>query len=241
MSVEDYAFRLLPRWMRGTWCDRIMVQLFGTMDGLVDASKDAAKCGLVSECPPDALEYHGVTRLMERKSGETDESFRLRLMDAWNHWSGSGTKSGLQAILSFYSGCSGLTIYDERNDSWFDGATGSFDDSNDSNWSRLWVVIPQPHTWTRPLVGGVTVGPEQIVGITMTGSELSQIRRVFRKYRPAHVTGAELFVVFDSTPAANVLAGHGVTAELVRMPLHVTMVGYPIPTVGVLSVGYVYT
>lgn len=241
MSVEDYGFRLLPRWMRGSWADRIMVQLFGLMDGLVDTSKEAAKCGLVSECPSDALEYHGSARLIERKAGETDASLRLRLVDGWDHWSSSGTKSGLQSILAFYSGCPDLYVYDQVNDHWFDGSTGSFDDSHDANWSRLWVVVEQPHGWTRPLVGGVVVGPEQLVGITMTGSELSRIRRVFRKYRPAHVTGGELFVIFDSTTAASVLAGHGVTSELVRMPLHVTMVGYPIPTVGVLSVGYVYT
>lgn len=212
------------------------------IDGLIDNAKDANKAGLVESCGPQALPYHGDARMIERGPGETDEAWRLRLIDAWDHWGTSGTKAGLQDILRFYVDEVGLYVFDVVNDDWTGGATGTWDDANGDNWSRLWIVIEEPHRWDRPVVGtGVVVGPDTLVGITMTGTELSQIRRVFRKYRPAHVTGGEVVVLLDDPPstADDMRLDHSVAGtDAVFMPLQVQMVGYRGAIVGsALSVG----
>lgn len=229
-SYEEMGVGKLPRWLRGTWADKLTSIAFGVLDVINAGAKQAAKAGLIDACPEDAVEAHARSRNLERIVGEALPALRLRVAEAWTTWAESGTKVGLQALLRLYSGAAGLFVFDIVNDDWTGGATGTWDDANADNWSRLWVVIEQPHSWTREVVGtGIVVGPDQLVGISMTGTELSTIRRIFRTFRPAHVVGGEVVVLLDDPPstADDMRLDHSVAgADAVFMPLQVQMVGY---------------
>ena len=237
-NSEAYAFRLLPRWMRGDWADRLWTVIFGSVDGIRESAKEAAKAGLVTECPADALPYHAAARNIERIPGETDDAWRLRLQAAWDHW--PSTKAELQQILRDYVQVDELYVYDIAGDAWTDGSTGTMDDANGDNWSRPWIVIGAPHPWTVPTFGSFSFGPDSLWGITMTGTELSRIRRLFRRYRPAHVTGGEVFVLMDAGLPSDTLARHDFN-DHVRMPLQLQMFGYPGAYFGAFAFGKEFT
>lgn len=249
--LEAAANRLLPRWMRGVWFDKLWTALLhGPLEALDQDKVNAVNVGLVERCPADAVRYHAAERQLERLEGESDEALRTRAQGAWGFWSELAPTSKLVEAVELYTGLSGITIYAFTVDDWYLGeghpANGG-DDNNDENWSRHVIIIPAAaHSWTRPVVGpGLTVGPGLMVGLTMTQSELSGIRRAYRRHRPAHMVGADIYVIFDAATAADVLADHDdASADYSRLPLHRQMVGYGPHGMAVgphLIVGYEFT
>lgn len=232
--------------MRGTWFDKLWTSTFGLLDLAVELARQAALSGSPAECPLDAIDYHARDRMLERIVGETDEALRDRVVDAWGFWSAVTTTSGLQDILRAHTGCDEVYVYDEANDGWVSNGVGAgYDDTNTDLASRHAVVIGQTHPWAIPTVGpGPIVGPGLLVGIDMTLTELSMVRRIYRRHRPANMIGSDIFVLFDATTPADVLVTREASASYVRIPLHVAMVGYPNHgmTVGDhLTVGRVFT
>jgi hypothetical protein len=245
-TIKNVIGRL--RWLRDVWHDKLWTVLFGGLDPVIDGGKVGEKCAFVSvaghpedECPDDAVPYHGRARLMHQTPWESLGAYRLRIKDAWSSWGNMGPKTvtvdgetyGLRDTIRHYTNLPDLEIYDLANDNWLGGA-GSGEDGTGTNWSRVAIVIPQPHDWEVPVVGpGLVVGPETLVGIDMTASELSNIRRSFRDHRPAHVIGIDIYVVFDATTPAALLADRSLTTEYVRIPLG------PMPLVGYVNHGMV--
>lgn len=248
MSYEDFGQARLPRWLRGRWGDAFTSIVFGSFDALILAAKDAAKQAFVTTCADDAVAEHGADRLLEPLDGETTAAYRLRIQDAWTFWSELASTTKLRDAIRLYTGLDALFVYpmnaDNTTDAWADGfVTGPDDDGETDNWSRHAIVIAAPHPWTRPVVGpDLVVGPGIMVGLTMTISELSRLRRAYRKHRPSHMVGITAVVLMDATAPDDFRVDHSVTTDLVRLPLHATMVGYPHHgTVGQLVVGNVFT
>lgn len=228
-TFEEQGFSRTPRWLRGTWADRFLTVCYGIFDTVNAAAVQAARAGAVETCPDDAVEAHAETRMIEPLPGETMVALRLRAIDAWDHWTGSNNAWLAAKIVEYMPGVIDVEVYDIANDDWTGGAAlDGYDDNNGDNSSRLMLVFGGGrHTWTRDVVGpGLIVGPELLVGITMTGTELSRLRRVFRRYRPAHMIGIGADVLMDATSASDWLADHAATADVVRLPLHAPLVGY---------------
>lgn len=208
---EGWWRRRAPRWFRrqdDDVGDRWITALGGMLDLVRNGARLAARAGLVERCPDDAVPFHGTQRRIEPlNASETIDAWRARLVDAWDHWD-CGTTAALEALLGLYAGCT-ATLYDQANHAWFDkNFDAGYGDDNGDNWSRASLVLTG-HSWVREAIGpGLEVGPETVVGLSMTGTELRRIRRVWREKRPAHVIGADLVVVLDATPAADVLADH---------------------------------
>lgn len=232
-TYEDYGFRRLRRWARGKWADLWHGTIFGFFDLIKDAAFEATKAGLVLYAPTDAVERHGRSRMLVKLSDsfESIEAFRQRVKKAWDFWPTVTGTSGLRACLVLHGEDRyiGLEVLDIANDDWLGGfVNGAWgEDENYDNWSRATIVIPQPHPWGIPVVGtGTTCSPGTMCGITMTGNELSTIRRAFRDHRPAHIVGIDIDVLMGSTAVGDYLADHGVTNSVVRLPLHIMMAGY---------------
>ena len=243
---QKYAEQLLPRWLRAAWMDRLWkALLYGPIELLDDDKIEAAKVGLLSHAPQDAVDHYARERQLDRLDGESTEQLRERALDAWTFWSELGPNYKLVEAFNLYTGLQ-ATLWAARH--WVDGYTGGVsDDDNADNWSRHWLVVELgSHPWTRPVVGpDLVVGPGLMVGVTMTETELSRIRRTYRRHRPSHMVGAELYIIFDATPGASVAAvNHAASSDYARIPLHRQMVGY-VPlgmTVGPsMVVGHTYT
>lgn len=228
-TFEEAGFSRTPRWLRGIWGDRFLTVCYGIFDTVNAAAVQAARAGAVETCPDDAVEAHAESRMIEPLPGETTEALRLRAIDAWAHWTGANNTWLEEKIVEYMPGTDRVSVYDIANDDWTGGAAlDGYDDDNGDNASRLMLVFDATyHPWDRDVVGpGLIVGPELLVGITMTGTELSRLRRIFKRYRPGHMIGIGADVIMDGTTAAAHLADHAATADLVRLPLHAPLVGY---------------
>jgi len=217
----------------GAWGRKWVAIVGGLVDTVVAGAKQAAKSRFVADCPDDALAYHARDRMIDTIDGETYQQLRTRLLATWDTWAGMGPSLGLMVYLRDVLSLPGLYLYSVQGPAvlggWLAGSVGGgTDDANADNWSRHAIVIGDPHPWEQPIVGpDLEVGPGLMVGITMTESELSRIRRVYRQKRGAHMVGIDLFVQFDATAPSAIRAQHDITAAMVRIPLHRAMVGYP--------------
>lgn len=227
-TYEAYAFRRLPRWLRGTTIDKLWTSVFGMLDVAKGGADQAMKAHFVESCPVDAVPAHGRECKIDPLPGESTEAYRLRLIGKWDFKTSLGPKVGLQAAMRLYTGLSGLFLYDIINNDWLTGALGG-EDNNPENWSRMVCVIQQPHPWEVPVFGpGHVFGSSELIGVDMSLSELSLIRRRFQEDRPAHVVGIDVYVIFDSDTADNIRNDRTSTLDWIRVPLGpYGMIGYP--------------
>lgn len=241
-AFADYLKRRMPRWLRGTWGDRWVEGVGGMLDAAHGGAKEAAKQHFIEECADDAVPRHAHDRTIDSVPGETYAQLRARAAAAWTTLSEMGPTLGLRNYMREVMQTTALEIYDVAVDNWLASELLSLEAYE--NASRLWLVIPQPHRWSVPVVGaGLVVGPGHLVGIDMTESELSLLRRVIREKRPTNMVPVEAYVLFDATTAAAVRANHVASSDFCRLPLLSQHVGYPgCDTVGpALVVGHTYT
>ncbi len=229
---EDLGFSRTPVWLRGLVADAVSAVQYGLIDVLKEAARQAAKAGLIDHAPDDAIPYHSRSRMLDRVEGESIAAWRIRLREAWTFWAGVTLKSNLQDALRLYTGLpTQLHVVDFQpdGDDWMEGYDpAGFDDEDYDNVARLNIVIEQTHGWTRPVVGaGLIVGPGVMVGLTMTQTQLSRIRKYFQLFRPGPVIGQEIHVLMDSTTLDDYRSDHSTTSDVVRLALHAPVVGYP--------------
>lgn len=234
-TSQGQGFRLTPIWFRGPVADKVSTVIYGMIDVLKRAVREAARAGLIETAPDDAIPYHGRARMIDPVDGESAGSWRERLLDAWAFWGGSetvqnvSTKPGLQDALRLYMKLpTQLFVYDvlAGGDDWLSGA-GPDEDSNLELSSRLVIVIEQPHLWEVPIFGPGLFFGSFIWGITMTESELHRVRKYFQMFRPAHMVGLELWVIMDATSADDLRQSRAASSDFVRIPLHGQFFGYP--------------
>lgn len=208
---------ILPNFLLGTWGTKWGSAQLYLLDRLVRGVKEAVTAAFVATCPPDAVPYHAASRMIEPLDTETLEALRARVLDAWVHWSG-GNANDLRDKLIAYTGATDLLVQTYAENGF------ALDDVTTAGASRIWILIGTAGVlpWSRPAVGaGLVVGSTTLVGITMTPSELSRIRRICKRYKPGHMVGAEVFVSFD-TPASGAVGSD----DVIRLALQWPMVGY---------------
>lgn len=232
MGYETYIQAGLPRWLRGIVADSLTTVLGGALDTVVSGVKEAANQAYAEYAADDAVPGLLAERLLEPITGETLSAQRLRVLGAWDFWSDLSSTTSLQSVMRLYTGLAGLWVYpfngDNSSPAWVDGYDPLLldDDNEIDNWSRHTVVIEQPHPWIRQLVGSVVVSAETIVGISMLANELTPIRRAYRRHRPAHMVGILIHVLLEEDTAEQYRQDHGVTTEVVLLPLHARIVRY---------------
>lgn len=224
MTYEDWLVEeVIPTWLRDTWGERWFRALGRMADLVVDGAKQAVKARFVRLAPTDALDALGWERLIERGPNESHERYRERVSKPWDVWPQAGTAGGIQAALQGY-GLGSARVYNHRTVTTPAKSYNWRFDDNDTNWSRLWVVLdPEAHPWT-PLVAADTLlaSDELLAGITMTASEFRTLRRLVHRWRPAHGLAADLLVVFEAPMAADdLIAEDGLLAggDVCSLPL----------------------
>jgi Phage tail protein (Tail_P2_I) len=189
---EDLAPPWLQRRFGAAW-----MRVHGrAKDLLVDATRQAIKARFVGLCPADALEYIGRDRLLERYPVDTDDSYRARLAAAWEAWLFGGTERGVRAALEA-AGFGSVTIYTTQS-------PGYPPDADAANWSRFWVELAPPFppyvAWEAVLFGAAPTGSGQLFGAgwtwgsTATVADVSFVRSIIRKWKPAHAVCAQILV-----------------------------------------------
>lgn len=232
---ETFLLGLMPPPLRRATATKLVGSIGASLDAYIEAGQAALRAGHVETTPDDGVEHHARARLLERIPWETLSQLRERVVGAWDFWvtlhrrRSGATPSGLEAMLRSHLGIDTVVVYDQANDGWLNGAqvTPFGDDDNTDDASRQVIIIPRPHPFEEPEVGDdLEVGPETLVGITMTVSFQSRIRGLYRKHRPANLVGIDIWVIFDGTPAEDLVLYHDATNQVIRLPIQCSMVGY---------------
>jgi len=198
LTNREWIESRLPTWFKKKL--GVAPRFIGAMalmaDGLIQGVVEGVKARSLYIGPDDALPRAGRDSSLPRYPNETPASHRARLVKRWDDWPQAGTELGL---LSQYLGFQALAELKENVDWNWDGVA--------AKWSRFWITIPQPHHWIDdglededepygPPVwddGGVWDAEN------MTVEEVATLRGIPRRFKPVHVKGEFIIVIFDNT------------------------------------------
>lgn len=189
MKYTEYVVALAPPWLRGRWGEAWHRAHGLVLDMVAEGAVQATKARLLRHGPDDALPYAGADRQIERAPGESTESYRARLLGAFETWRLAGTNKGILSALAVI-GYTKAAIYESHG--WF---------PLDPEWWRFWLVLDPPSgfsTWK--LSDGTKLG-EKIVGLDKLGADakaaITLLRRVVRKWKAAHTLCIKVIVVLS--------------------------------------------
>lgn len=194
-TSHELQVALQPPYLRRPWGER-----WGTADGVLktalgELATDATKCGIVTEAPADALMWLGLERDIERGPGESVDSYRARLQNAWNDWQKAGCDAGVIGALEVL----GLHPAIKRDRQWW----------HDNNvpgtiWARMWVILVDPpwgliEDYTALAAKYATYGDWGAAGVGFGVEaplvEIERIRRVIHKWTSSHVLVVNTIVI----------------------------------------------
>jgi hypothetical protein len=180
-------------------------------DAVALAARDALRSMLVGECPEDALAHIAAERRLERFPTETTEQHRARLAAAWASFEFLGTKAGLVGALTAAGHSPVVYEANAAAPPWWVGAwppasegpmpsawvgTWPVPAGDVAGWpSRFWVDLKltawSPWTWgSGPFWGD----EDRTWGSTATRAEVALVKRIIRRWRPAHCVCIGVFV-----------------------------------------------
>lgn len=188
---------LAPGWLQGYAGKGYLAARGSRKDAFVQGCREAVKARFPGVCPSDALPYHGRDRLLDQGPGETEASYRARLLAAWETWAWAGTAYGV--LLAFwwsgYRPSGGNVVlqtqsgkqYQFRTD--FDPAVHAPEEALITTdlgtihlggapselWSDMAVLFtdPMPAGWIGAFPGD-------------NSAEVNHIRRIIVQWKPAH-------------------------------------------------------
>jgi hypothetical protein len=195
---------LPPPWLRKPRFAELLYVLGQMFDALAEAAKVAVKSRFPYVAPVDALRWIGAERVLERYPVDTDATYRARLAAAWELYELQGTAAGVVAALNA-AGFDNVALYDvHAAPAWYVGAWPPSDTT--ANWSRFWVEINpgaldfaglawRAWRWgAAPTGTGLAWGPGHTWGSTATLDQIRFVRRILRRWKPAHTVCAGIYV-----------------------------------------------
>lgn len=154
----------------------------GTMkDRVITLAIDAVDAGLVLRCPADALPLLGADAQLEQLPGETDTSYRARILGAWDTWPWAGTRTGLLTVAAQLSYGTIVLVTAQE---WGVPLASTL-------WARWWLLVdPTAHGFAAEDAWGAgTWGDGGTWGSDATEAEVALHRRAFRQFTNARDIG----------------------------------------------------
>ena len=170
MSYRDFALTVMPPWLRGYYGEAWASTWGFVADAMAQAATDAIGTRLIARRTVEALPYAGLDRGIEAAYGESAESYRARLLAAWDSWHAAGTVPGLLTQLSAIDMTA--TLEESLGGDWWNfGVTIT-------GYPSDMLIAPDPalHYWGD-------------VGLSWGGVAFlyaDQIRRIIRRFKSAH-------------------------------------------------------
>lgn len=224
MTIRDSFSRGLPPWLLRRVAGRLLWSVGLILDTKNELTRQGVKARMPGVGTPTALPAIGDDRLIDRGPEEPEDNYALRLSSAFDTWRSAGNAIRLLENLRAYflPNPLPLRLVSDRS-VWhqIDQTTGIVtrqkgDDLGADNWHwdpfaagsppfrwwRGWVIIDASAMWTQWLVGelpigsGVIVGDGHTVGSTATPEQVASIRRIVRRFKPAHAHVYSIIVTF---------------------------------------------
>ena len=202
MGYRDWLQKGSTTWLAGEVSSRFVQGVWGLIgDMIADAMIEGlwlSKLAMGEAKAEDTLRLTGAERRMWRYPGEPLDTYRLRLMNAWDTYEFAGTDQSIEQQFANM----GLTAEVFENPDWdWDG------DAGNEKWWRFWVVIHPPHPWITgyrygetPVGDGMRYGdPYFTYGTTMSVYDVQAVRDLVRQWKPAHMQCVYIIIVLDET------------------------------------------
>lgn len=195
-----------------------------TIGLILDGAHDMLVDGVLARFPgygtTEALPHIGNDRLIDRGPTEPDVGYASRLSRAFDTWRNAGGPYALLDNLRAYFEPTPIPVrvVSDRN-VWheIDPVTAEVTRTKASlfnwiwdpysllpapRWWRGWVIIDASDgRWTQWLVGDpdIFVGDGHTVGSTATIGEVASVRRIVRRFKPAHMHCVNVIIAFTPT------------------------------------------
>ncbi len=140
----------------------------------------AGQAGSPLRCPDEALENNGPKFNLERYEGDTDATYRARLIIAFGTWKKAGSAASIEEQVTAY-GVVSVTVYD-----------AAYMSRPEFSQFEIWIGDQNPsiHALFLGGSGGFGVGPwilgDSLLGSTLTPAQLVTIKRLVLKFKAAH-------------------------------------------------------
>lgn len=230
MSNREAVLKTSPQWLQGYVGSRIGFSTGIIFDALLDWLDQGVKSRFPAYGTPTANLYLGNDRNLEKFPGETNEEYGERLQDAIATWKTCGSarsiidqvKGYLQPYTDVDTGGNQTTVAIVNNtgtrwyiwdpnlvaDNYYVETTSSeWDwDGEDTRWWRCWVLIwPGLLGWEAEADWGDPGdwGEDGVWGIDgATISQVSAIRRLIKRWKPANVAVMSVIVSMEPYESA---------------------------------------
>jgi hypothetical protein len=183
MTYREWQRRLAPPWLQEGAGGRFLEGLGETKDALAEHVRQAVLVRTIQRAPEDALSLIGEERFLPRFPGELVESYRARLLAAWEFWRRAGTLPGLVYWLRVMG-------YEVHVTEWY-----RYDPSIWAEFSLyLWPYRPEFTTdhWD----DGVGAWDDDTTwDYTIAGVELERIPALVREVKPAHARVRSIYYI----------------------------------------------
>lgn len=217
MSFRDAIQRFTVPWLLERVGRRVLFATSILFDALQDRVRQGIRARMPGEGTPTALPYLGSDRSIERGPTESSESYAARLRLALPTWQRAGTAPAMLEQLRAYFLPTPPPLRAVSNSAtWheIDPVTAVVTKTKVSpsnwvwdafaavpRWWRGWVVIDSsagPWTTWQAGTGKKCGDPTLTCGSTATPQEVSAIRKLVTKWKPANVHALNIILTFDA-------------------------------------------
>ncbi len=220
--LRDSIDRIVPPFLRGPIAKKFLYSTAVVLDALIDWSLEAVDARMPGIGIYEALPHIGRDRDIDRAPAETEKQYAKRLTEAFDTWRTAGLpRTVLSQAQNYFVPLTPLMRTVSNSSVWHTlvGATLTRLHASPANWNwsgslvpwwRAWVIIyspsgspfsPSPVLGSGPALGSYT----GTLGSTATLSQVGAVRRLVRKWKPAHCHVPIIIVSWTSTmfdPAA---------------------------------------
>lgn len=219
-ATSQGAKPIVPGWLRNKF-GKAFFQVIGfALDTLTSDARAAQVWRLPSYASPSSLPYVGDGRSIDRYFADTDQTYQIRVKNAWDLWFRAGSKQRLiDAITAM--GHQNVRIYSYAE------LGGAVPDRWRGWTSAFWVFIGPPTAvlpswtwgtgnWGDTVAGhlGAPAGPRVWGATGINWYEVQQLRNAIRKWKQGHEICAEIVFVSSGRiwePGGGPWGGGGVT------------------------------
>lgn len=217
MALRESLIAISPPWLQSFWSSRVQYGPGLALDAVAQWMLEGTKAALPGLGTPDALPYIGRDRNLDRGPNETDAAFAARLSAAFDTWATAGTAATLlQQLLVYFAPSTATPLRVVSNAAvWHDinlttgavtktvAANWTWDALASTAWFRGWVIIDSSAgPWTVDLwssTDGSVWGDGGTWGSNASLADVTAIRSIVDKWRPANVAVPNIIVTFSNT------------------------------------------
>lgn len=205
-GFETYEPSALRIPLRGEFGQQLAAAAGKMRDEEIALCRWALLSRLPSRCPDDALDAVGRMLKIERYPGETNASYRGRLVAAWPTWETAGSDEGIEEQIKAF-GIPDARVYADFEGQFGPGPQGSW-------YTRFWVVLGPDFSSTGigpMLLGSWTLGTGTL-GSTAAKAQIRALKRLILKWKSSHGLPVRIILLFGDGPVLGV--GFGSTKPL---------------------------